>query len=174
MDVGLRTQIGLETSDSVLSIKMSGPHDDYLMCTVKWSERCTHPPQPTTQPVSQDKHKKPAQQSPNQTSPTCFCSYSVNWQPHHWQKLHINLSQVTQLQEFWCFDVCRFLDDIVTRPGPAMQAIKCVVVGDGAVGKMTGEDNCHNNLKSKRSIFLMWLTVTLNCLDILLTNNYFR
>ena len=46
-------------------------------------------------------------------------------------------------------DVCRFLNDIVTRLSPAMQAIKCVVVGDGAVGKMTGEDNCHNNLKIK-------------------------
>ena len=41
---------------------------------------------------------------------------------------------------------CRFLDDIVTRLSPAMQAIKCVVVGDGAVGKLSWQEQGNNRI----------------------------
>ena len=87
----------------LMMIKLS-----WFVCTVFSGSEVREMHNPTTQPVSQDKHKKPAQQSPNQTSPTCFCSYSVNWQPHHWEKLQINLcklSQVTQLKQFWCLQI---------------------------------------------------------------------
>ena len=142
-------------------------HDDYVVCSAGAVKCGTLRSAPTAQSShSQDKHKKPAQHSPNQISPTCFCSYSVNWQPHHWYKLQINPVNSHKWLSSRVICDCRFLDDIVTRLGPAMQAIKCVVVGDGAVGEWQEEENCQNNK-------LNWNNPSLLSFNVL-TNIYYR